>query len=331
MDGFLTATLGSELPAAGAPEWVHLIPIGEVATRHGPNFRLDNPQLVLQTFEERGIDLPIDYEHQNDKPEAKLKGPVPAAGWIKELAVRANGIWGRVTWAATASEMIAATEYRFLSPTVTYDAKTREIVAIKGAGLVHNPNLFLTALASEDAAMLPKENTDAPKGEGETNGQSLLAAISNLLKLPEGSAEKDVLQALADRLASVLASELSAAPDPAKFVPIDAVKDMMRDRASIMATMSETDVRNKVEAALREGYITNGMRDWATALCSADPDSFDKFLSGVGPTFAYLHQPLSAFEKHPSSRYADASQSAGDAEDLVCKQLGLKSGSLSAR
>ena len=26
-----------------------------------------------------GIDLPLDYEHQNDRPEGKLSGPVPAA------------------------------------------------------------------------------------------------------------------------------------------------------------------------------------------------------------------------------------------------------------
>lgn len=67
----------------------------------------------------------------------------------------------------------------------------------------------------------------------------------------------------------VLAEKLIAAPDPAKFVPIDAVQDMMRDRAAKMATMSETEVRSKVERAAREGYITNGMRNWATA-----PNSF---------------------------------------------------------
>ena len=92
MDGFLTATLGSAL--AGAPEWVHLIPSGNVATRVGPPFRMDNPQIVLQTFApsrglhanrcraaERGIDLPIDYEHQNDIPEAKLNGPNLQKNW----------------------------------------------------------------------------------------------------------------------------------------------------------------------------------------------------------------------------------------------------------
>lgn len=322
MDGFLTATLGSELPAAGAPEWVHLIPSGHVQTRLGPPFRMDNPDIVLQMFAERGIDLPIDYEHQNDKPEAKLKGPVPAAGWIKELQARPNGIWGRVLWTATASEMIAAKEYRYLSPSVLYDKNTREIVGIKGAGLVHNPNLFLTALASEETAMLPQktpDTTETPKD----SGQGLLAAIARLLKLPEGSAESDVMDALAQRL--------TAAPDPAKFVPIEAVQDMMRDRAAKMATMSETEVRSKVEHACKEGYITHGMRDWATALCTADPASFDSFLEGVGPTFAYLFKPHPAFDKHPAARPSVAMQSESEAEELLCKQLGLKSGSLSAR
>jgi phage I-like protein len=323
MDGLLTATLGSELPAAGAPEWVHLIPSGHVQTRLGPPFRMDNPDTVLQMFAERGIDLPIDYEHQYDKPEAKLKGPVPAAGWIKELQARPNGIWGRVLWTATASEMIAAKEYRFLSPTILYHPQTREIVGIKGACLVHKPNLFLTALASEETAMLPQKTTDTPEVKNDANGKGLIAKIASLLKMPEGSAENDILQALAEKLA--------AAPDPAKFVPIDAVQDMMRDRASKMATMSETDVRSKVDLAVREGYITNGMRDWATALCSADPDSFDKFLSGVGPTFSYLQKPHPAFDNHPAARPSVAMQSESEAEELLCKQLGLKSGSLSAR
>lgn len=79
MDGFLTATLGSAL--AGAPEWVHLVPSGHVQNRLGPPFRMDNPDIVLQMFAERGIDLPTLYEHQNDKLDAKLKGPNLQNAW----------------------------------------------------------------------------------------------------------------------------------------------------------------------------------------------------------------------------------------------------------
>jgi hypothetical protein len=54
---------------------VHTFPCGNVATRLGPPSRIDNPDTVLQTFAERSIDLPIDYEHQNDIPEVQRKGP----------------------------------------------------------------------------------------------------------------------------------------------------------------------------------------------------------------------------------------------------------------
>jgi phage I-like protein len=68
-----------------------------------------------------GIDLPVDDEHQNDKPEAKLKGPVPAAGWIKEMRSDETGIWGRVEWTATARELIERKEYRYLSPVILHN------------------------------------------------------------------------------------------------------------------------------------------------------------------------------------------------------------------
>ena len=113
----------------------------------------------MLAFQSGGIDLPVDYEHQNDVPEARLHGPVPAAGWIKELKADAAGLWGRVEWTATAAEMIGRKEYRFLSPTFLYHPKTRQIVKLKGAGLVHNPNLHLTALASQDTAMQPNTTT----------------------------------------------------------------------------------------------------------------------------------------------------------------------------
>lgn len=146
-----TATLRSLGSAeGGAPEWVHLLPLGEVAARDGRRWLLDNPDAVVAAFEVGGIDLPIDYMHQNDKPPAQ-GGPVPAAGWIKELAARQDGIWGRVEWTARAAEMIGAKEYRFLSPVILFDPKSSAVLSLKGAALVHSPALSLTALASEQA------------------------------------------------------------------------------------------------------------------------------------------------------------------------------------
>ena len=92
------------LTAEGAvPEWVHLLPLGQVSSRDGRAFINDDPDSVIAKFRERAVDLPVDYEHQNDRPEARLNGPVPAAGWIKELQTRPDGIWGRVEWTPKAT------------------------------------------------------------------------------------------------------------------------------------------------------------------------------------------------------------------------------------
>lgn len=102
MSGLATATLDRALPqdaaAKGAPEWVHLLPSGVMQGRDGRTYDLADPGGLILAFEANGIDLPVDYEHQNDKPEARLEGLVPAAGWIKALQSRADGIWGRVEW-----------------------------------------------------------------------------------------------------------------------------------------------------------------------------------------------------------------------------------------
>jgi len=70
---------------------------------------------LVAAFKAGGIDLPVDHEHQNDNPDARLNGPVPAAGRITQLRAGA-GLWGRVASTATAAEMIGNREYRFLSP-----------------------------------------------------------------------------------------------------------------------------------------------------------------------------------------------------------------------
>ncbi len=157
MNAMLTATCDRALETASgaAPEWVHLLPLGAVDGRDGRAWTLDNPSGVVSAFNAGKIDLPVDYDHQNDKSDPNRSGPVPAAGWIKELMVATNGLWGRVVWTARASELISAKEYRYISPAFLH-LKDGSITRLKGAGLVHNPNLELTALAAQEDAMTPE-------------------------------------------------------------------------------------------------------------------------------------------------------------------------------
>ena len=304
-------------PGGGAPDWVHLFPNGKMTGRDGRQFDLADPQALVRDFESRGVDLPIDYEHQNDNPEAKAKGPVPAAGWIKELRADETGLWGRSEWTATAREMIGKREYRYLSPAFLFHPQTRQIVRIKGAGLVHSPNLHLTALASEEA---PPPSAKLPKPVD----RSVLARVAALLGLPADSDAVAILTAiLAQAEKPAAPATASEQPDPARFVPIEALSEVLTSRNSQLATMREAEAVAKVDQAFRDGHITPAMRGWAMALCKQDPDSFDAFLAKSPAPYAHLTREL---------KYAPVPNRAGAAspdEAAICAQLGLAPGTLS--
>jgi phage I-like protein len=128
-----------------APALVQLLPAGTFSGRDGRGpYRLD-VQSVLSEFSKWGMPLAIDFEHQAiHAPENG--NPAPAAGWISQLENKPSGIWGRVEWTAKASAMLAAKEYRYLSPVFDH-AKDGTVARLIGAGLTNNPNLYLTAIA----------------------------------------------------------------------------------------------------------------------------------------------------------------------------------------
>ena len=295
----------------GVPEWVHLFPDGRMTGRDGRNFDLQDPAALVLAFQASGVDLPVDYEHQNDKPEAKLHGPVPAAGWIKELKMAADGLWGRIEWTATAREMIGNREYRYISPSFLYHPVTKAIVRLKGAGLVHNPNLHLTALANQEETMTP-ENTPA---------MPLVQRLAAMLELAPDASEQEVMAALV----TLFKDKGAATPDPAKYVPVETVQAMLAERNLSLATMSEGRAVQKVADALRKGHLSPAMKGWATALCLDNEASFDSFVASTVPQFAHLLRPshMSGQPQHT------ASAASGSAEaEAVCTQLGLAPGTL---
>lgn len=303
-------------PGGGAPEWVHLLLAGHIASRDGRQFELPDPGAVILDFQSRGVDLPIDYEHQNDKKAARPNGPVPAAGWIKELLVEDSGIWGRVEWAATARDMIGKREYRYLSPSILFNPKTRQVLRLKGAGLVHSPALYLTALAEEGAdSVQPEQSRQSTPASPEVMQKPALS-----LGLPPDSDAATIL-------GSVLPSAATAreAPDPSRFVPIDAVRDLLSDRNARSATMRESEAKARVELAMNAGHITPAMRGWATALCQQDPESFETFIAKSPAPYAHLTRELVP-GRPPGSSPQNQAQ-ASDGEAAICEQLGLKPGS----
>ncbi len=213
--------------------------------------------------------------------------------------------------------MIERKEYRYVSPSFLFHPKTRQIVQLKGAGLVHNPNLYLTALASQETAMIHDKTAPKP-GEGETMDLAAFAAmIAELLGLPPETPAKALFAKLKEKV--------GAEPDPAKFVPVAAVQAMLAERNLSLATASEERADQKVSDALRLGRIPPAMKDWATALCRSDEASFDTFIANTGPAFSRLLQPSHVAAAPPRS---GQDRAGSDLANAICSQLGLKPGTI---
>ena len=318
MTGLALATCDLALPPGRAPEWVQLFPHdGQIKGRDGRAWELMDPSGLVLAFQSGGIDLPVDYEHQNDNPDAKAKGPIPAAGWIKELRSDAGGVWGRVEWTATAAEMIGRKEYRYISPSFLFHPKTRQIVQLKGAGLVHNPNLYLTALASQETAMIPDKTAPKPSDGAPMDPAAFAAMIAELLGLPPETPAKTLFAKLKEKI--------GGEPDPAKFVPVATVQAMLTERNLTLATASEERASQKVADALQSGHISPAMKDWATALCRFNEASFDSFVASSIPQFAHLFTQTHTAKAVPGNhRGSEGSELA----NAICSQLGLKPGTL---
>lgn len=107
-------------------------------------------------------------------------------------------------------------------------------------------------------------------------------------------------------------------PDQARYVPVDAVADLLKDRHQQIALMSEREAEAKVDTALNGGYITPSMVPWATALCRQNPDAFDGFMASSAPAWAHLFR-----RREFRDLRQDAVRERGDAAAEIAAQLGL--------
>jgi len=139
--------------AEDVPEWVHLLPAGEIRTVDGRGpYRVKSLQNVMARSLQGGAKLPIDECHVTDKGAA-LGLAAPARGWIVELQAREDGVWGRVEWNSSGQQLMADKAYIGLSPVILH-SRGGDVMQLLRASLTNTPNLQgLTTLHSESNTM----------------------------------------------------------------------------------------------------------------------------------------------------------------------------------
>lgn len=283
------------LPSGPAPEWVHLIPAGEFSGRDGRGPYKNNPQSVLDAFASWGMPLAIDYEHQGINA-ADNGQPAPAAAWIHELQERDGAVWGRAEWTDKSAAMIAAGEYKYLSPVFDH-AKSGDVIRLTGAGLTNNPNLYLTAIAklaahAQEKSMELLERfiytlnlpvTSTPEEvqthlqrviDGAKSADATVAQMRQLLGLADDAAPETVAQSMQARLQA-------ADPDPARYVPRAEFERVSHALSGLQTERDAEAVDLLVSSAMSAGKVSPGMESWARSYCSRDRAGFEKYIESA--------------------------------------------------
>lgn len=146
-DGAVTSCHAA-LPAGdGAPEWVPLVPAGTFrgVDGRGP-YVLDDPDAVIAAS---GADPKVMCENHATDLAVTTGCAAPARGWIVEMQARDGALWGRMDWTGEGRRLVAAREYRGISPVFSHDKATGRVLRVLRATLTNVPNLDLPTLHSQ--------------------------------------------------------------------------------------------------------------------------------------------------------------------------------------
>ncbi|ELA4354575.1 phage protease [Salmonella enterica] len=281
-------------------------------------------QRLIAAAASKKTDYSFDYEHQTLRAVTNGK-PAPASAWFKSLEwVEGDGLYAvDVDWTAAASQMIAAREYRYLSPMFDYHPVTGEVGQLINVALTNLPALEeldegVIAAASRLAAtsLTFPENT----AMDEEQIANLLSQLRWILNLPETSTAADIktelekiiiaisggqgmaaasvdllamLTTAADRDARIAEQEAKIADlsqrvyDPAKFVPVAALSQVQEQYAQTITESGSQEVEQLITAALSDRRLLPGeLETWARDLGQKDPAALKAYLEKAPPMAA---------------------------------------------
>jgi len=251
----------------GAPEWINLLPAGEIRTvdGRGPYTVKSMPVLVgrLNSALTEGRRMPIDECHATDKGKA-IGAPAPARGWFTKFEARDGGLWAQVDWNKSGTQLMDDRSYAGISPVILHSVDG-EVLDVLRASLTNTPNIRgLVALHSEETGMDWK------------------AKLCALLGLDSGADDAAVEAALtAQHDAARVAAHATALDSPA----VVALQSQLAEVTGELNTIREDRRREAatvfVDAAIAAGRVgVKPLRDHYIALHMENAERAQAMISG---------------------------------------------------
>lgn len=296
------------------PKWIKLVPAGIFKLRDGRGpFDAGNLASMKAIIERSlahagGTELMIDYDHQSVFGAIQgVGGRAEAAGWIRALEARDDGIYGQVEWTPTAAGQIGEKKYRYISPLFTSAKGTGAIGRLLNAALVNMPALDLAAVAASSNLLIedPKDNPmnaiAKALGLADTaSADAILAAINERhtrIAASVGLGADATVDAIVTAASAAVAgvSKVAAAAGLKGDASADEVVNALSAHAGTMvpkatfdqvneeltalrAGMEDKAVDEAVTAAMEDGKITPANEAWARNYAKNDLKGFQSFV-----------------------------------------------------
>ncbi|EAJ9087805.1 hypothetical protein CHI92_02430 [Campylobacter coli] len=213
---------------------------GEWKGHNNGRFKVDDEDLksMIENFNQKKIDLVIDYEHQSLKNEK-----APAAGWIKELYLENEALMAKAEFNEEAKKYIANKQYRYLSPVFEFnskDNKSGELVRAK----LHSVALTNTPFIDELGELIANKN-NIHQNKGVKMDEKIKELESQIIALKNDN------------------SSLTSQNEALKKQNEESVKNL---------------ASSLVDNALNSGKIANSQKEWALMYACKDLEGFKSFL-----------------------------------------------------
>jgi phage I-like protein len=237
---------------------------------------------VVKNFRKRSADLVIDYDHSTDF-SAGSGEPAPAAGWLKTMddGPDAQGVlWGSAEFTERAAKMVAAREYKYVSPVMVWGVRDKATGEPQGT--------TITSIALTNSPLLEKLPAIAFSDEWQIGKEKLVTKLIMADRLA-----RTVRVIADDGTESVLPLEgLEVAPKVVRMSDVKRGKEGLWDFTSLdvsEGTLIGSDVvrgmmvQTQLDVAVKAGKITPAQRPFYERMAMSDLDSFRQLAETMTP------------------------------------------------
>jgi len=188
-----------EIPGEGdRPEWIRLLQTGEYLNHPDGAHEVTREHLeeMIENFERVETDLLVDKDH-----DSVFMGDTRAAGWVMEVELREDGLYGRwPEWTPWGEELVGSREYRYLSPVYSLTSEAKDGTP-QGAKLhsVSLTNIPYMDTGEVDAISSNARDDDSPSSDPDDTDRPMERdELIDLLDLDEDATDEEIREALID-------------------------------------------------------------------------------------------------------------------------------------